>query len=210
MIVKPKHGVKKKREFPSDPLEMGDLNKLIAGLREDKMYQWEMYVRLSFVTALRSGDVLELKWRDVVNVDSLVFVERKRRKERSIQFDISVQEKFKELYLLANEPPMHLPVMCRMDVYDRTGEIKTVTQQYINRRLKVFKFKYNMDVEVSKFSTHSFRKTFGKYVFDSNGKTYESILMLNTIFNHSSIRQTQDYIGITSEKIDELYSGIKF
>lgn len=210
MIIKPKYGVKKKREFPSDPLEMSDFNKLVDGLRADKLYQWETYVRLSFVTALRSGDVLELTWGDIVRSEGFIFVERKRRKEREIQFDDTVQDKFIELHELMGKPDLSLPVMCRMDVYDRTGEIKVLTQQYINRRLKTFKFKYDMEIEVNKFSTHSFRKTFGKYVFDSNGKSYESILMLNAIFNHSSIRQTQDYIGITSEKIDSIYTSIKF
>ena len=62
MIIKPNHGIKNKREFPSDPLEMSDFNKLVDGLRADRLYQWETYVRLSFITALRSGDVLELRW----------------------------------------------------------------------------------------------------------------------------------------------------
>ena len=210
MIIKPKHGIKNKREFPSDPLEMSDFNKLVDGLRADKLYQWETYVRLSFITALRSGDVLELRWRDIVDSEGFIFVERKRRKEREIQFDETVRDKFIELYELCGSPDLNLPIMCRMDTYYRTGEVKVISQQYINRRIKTFKFKYDMEIEVSRFSTHSFRKTFGKYVFDSNGKSYESILMLNSIFNHSSVRQTQDYIGITSEKIDNIYTSIKF
>lgn len=207
---KPEFGVKEKREDPSSPLTIEDFNNLLNGLREDKKYQWELYARISFVTALRSGDVLSLKWEDILNKDKLVFVERKRRKMRNITFSKSVQEKISELYELLGKPNKELPIMTNNSTYKRTGKAIAYTQQYINRKLKTFKLKYNLEIPINKFQTHSFRKTFGKYVFESKGKSYEALALLNVIYNHSSIQQTQTYIGLTDEKIQDIYGEINF
>lgn len=210
MIIKPESGVKNKREESSSPLSMDDFNTLINGLHNDGLYQWEMYARVSFVTALRSGDVLTLRWKDILNRSELVFIEKKRRKERKIKFSLSVQEKFNELYVLMGSPDINIPFMSNMGVYHRTRSAVAFSQQYINKKLKNFKIKYRLDIPMHRFQTHSFRKTFGKHVFESKGKSYEALVILNVIYNHSSIKQTQTYIGITDEKIQDIYGEIEF
>lgn len=87
-------------------------------------------------------------------------------------------------------------------------EDKPMTIQCVNQKLKDFKYKYRL--KITNFSTHTFRKTFGRYVYDYNNHSAESLLLLNKILNHSSIQVTKTYIGITQEEIDGVFSSIKF
>lgn len=55
--------------------------------------------------------------------------------------------------------------------------------------MKEWKAKYKLDIE--NFSTHTFRKTFGRYVYDTSENKSEALLLLNRIFNHSNIEITK-------------------
>ena len=81
-----------------------------------------------------------------------------------------------------------------------------MTIQYVNMKLKEFKYKYHLHIE--NFSTHTFRKTFGRYVYDTNNHSAESLILLNKILNHSSIAVTKTYIGITQEEVAGIYASI--
>lgn len=83
-----------------------------------------------------------------------------------------------------------------------------MTVQRVNQMLKVFKHKYRLNIE--NFSTHTFRKTFGRYVYDTNKHSAESLLLLNRILNHTSIQVTKAYIGITQDEINGIFNAIKF
>lgn len=57
-------------------------------------------------------------------------------------------------------------------------------------------------------SPHTFRKTFGRYVYDSNNRSAESLILLNKILNHSSIQITKTYLGITKDEVNGIYASI--
>lgn len=205
-----KVGAYKKRSRAATALSMEDYKKLLAGLRDDKEYQMEMFCRLAFVTALRVSDVLSLRWSDFLGKSKIDFIEQKTKKSRTIPFDKSVVECFNELYKLMGSPDKDEYVMISRSLYERTGVMRPLSTQHINRRLKPMKFKYKLDVDVSQFSTHAFRKTFGRYVYESNNKSFESLNLLNMIFKHSNISTTQRYLGIVDDEIGNIYQGIKF
>jgi site-specific recombinase XerD len=112
---------------------------------------------------------------------------------------MEVATKFRQLYRLMGEP-------------DKSGYIfsnkgdKPITVQFINRKLKEFKDIYELDID--NFSTHTFRKTFGRYVYDQNNHSAESLLLLNQILNHSNLNVTKRYIGITAEEIGNVFQSI--
>ena len=81
-----------------------------------------------------------------------------------------------------------------------------VTIQYINRVLHRIFEKYNVNVQNG--STHTLRKTFGKRVWEVDGKSERSLIYLSQIFNHSSIQITKRYIGITQQDISNIYLSI--
>lgn len=184
----------------SDHLPYEEFVRLLNSLHEDKEYRWEMYARLSFCTACRAGDVLRFKWRDVLGKSSVTIVEQKTRKTRKIPFNPSVQKNFDELWKLLGCPDKGDYIMP-----SNRGD-QPMTIQWVNQRLKEFKQKYHLKIE--NFSTHTFRKTFGRYVYDSNNHSAESLILLNKILNHSSIQVTKVYIGITQEEISGIFDSI--
>lgn len=186
----------------ADHLEYSEYQRLLDCLHEDKNYFFEMYARLSFCTACRASDVLKLRWVDILNKDEIVIREKKTGKARKVKFNTSVKQKLLQLWHLMGEPNRALYVFEN----PKTGAPMTI--QRINQHLKLMNYRYHLNI--GHFSTHTFRKTFGRYVYDSNGHSAESLILLNKILNHSNIQVTKTYIGITQDEIDDIYNSIKF
>lgn len=201
--VKPKKIMAKKDQLTtSDHLPYDEYLNLLKGLHEDKQYMFELYARLSFCTACRASDVLQFRWKDVLGSRKCTVTEKKTGKTREIPINATVQTKIAELYNKLGSPDR--------DSYIFTGSNREtpLTIQYVNRRLKTFKVKYRLSID--HFSTHTFRKTFGRYVYDSHNHSAESLLLLNRILNHSNIETTKRYIGITKEEINKVFDSISF
>lgn len=184
----------------SDHLPYEEFTRLLDCLNKDEEYRWEMYARLSFCTACRASDTLKFRWKDILGVASVTIVEQKTKKTRKIPFNPSVQKSFHDLWELLGCPDKKDYVMASPQ-----GD-KPMTIQYVNQKLKEFKHKYRLHIE--NFSTHTFRKTFGRYVYDTNNHSAESLILLNKILNHSSIQVTKTYIGITQEEVAGVYASI--
>lgn len=184
----------------SDYLKMDEYNKLIKGLHKDRAYLWELYVVLSFATALRSSDVRSLMWSDVLYRDSFVKTEKKTRKTRKITLGKQAQQRIRELYEILKSPnPNEL-------IFQNTTTKRPFTIQYINRIMKHWRVKYRLNV--GNFSTHTFRKTFGRYVYDSSENKSEALIILNSILNHTSINETKVYIGLRDDEISNIYRSL--
>ncbi len=186
----------------SDYLPIAEFNRLVDSLHADENYLWELYCRISFCTALRASDVLTLCWEDVLDREFLDLKETKTGKSRRIIFNSTVSQKLAELYTLLGEPDK------KGSLFLNQNSNKPYTLVHINRLLKQFKVKYRLPIKA--FSTHTFRKTFGRYVYESKGKTAESLILLNSIFRHSSIDITKVYIGLRQAEIDKVFNSIKF
>lgn len=191
---------KKNQLTTSDHLPYEEFTRFLDCLHNDGEYRWEMYARLSFCTACRASDTLRFRWKDILGVSSVTIVEQKTGKARKIPFNPSVQKSFDELWKALGCPDKKDYIMP-----SPKGD-KPLTLQYINMKLKEFKFKYRLKIE--NFSTHTFRKTFGRYVYDTNNHSAESLILLNKILNHSSIQVTKTYIGITQEEVAGIYASI--
>lgn len=184
----------------SDYLPMEELKRLLAGLHADKQYIWELYVRLSFCTAMRCSDVLSLTWNDVLNRDYLIKTEKKTSKTRKILLNKATKKNIKVLYLLLNKPnPNEV-------IFKSSATGLPFTIQYINQIIKKWKYKYSICIE--NFSTHTFRKTFGRYVYDTSENKSEALILLNRIFKHSSIDITKVYICISDDEINSIFNSI--
>ena len=83
------------------------------------------------------------------------------------------------------------------------GEIISV--QYINRKLKAIEKQYELGI---RFSTHSFRKTFGRRIWNRNNNSEKALFMLGQVFNHSSIQTTKIYLGIREQEIANVYLSL--
>ena len=154
----------------SDYLNYQDYEALLSRLHQDKDYIFEMYARLGFCTACRVSDILKLKWSDIVGKTVVTVSEKKTGKTRKVRFSESVVKKFCELYVLLGSPDKN-------DLIFKSGRCDgQLSSQYINQQLKKMKVKY--DLPIDNFSTHTFRKTFGRYVYESDNRSAESLILL--------------------------------
>lgn len=183
----------------ADYIPFEEFKSFVSQLREDKEYKWEMYFTLSFTTGLRISDVLQIKWSDIIGKASYTTVEKKTGKSRVISFSQSTQDRFQELHKL-----MHIRDDKRLVMCTKSGN--AIDTCNINKDLKKLRDKYSLSI--SNFSTHSMRKTFGRYVYESNNKSEEALILLSQIFNHSSLAITRRYLGITGDEIKSVYNGI--
>ena len=193
---------KKNQLTKSDYLPMEDYKKLLYLLHKDRQYLWELYARLAFCTALRVSDILPLTWSDILHKGSLTKSEKKTGKVRKIPFNLNIQTRIEELYMLLKRPnPNELIFKSKF-----TGT--SISPQYLNRIMKEWKIKYKLNIE--NFSTHTFRKTFGRYVYDTSENKSEALLLLNRIFNHSSVEITKVYICNRKDEINSISDSIRF
>lgn len=186
----------------SDYLPIEAFERLLEGLHRDKKYVWELFCSIAFATALRVSDVRSTKWVDVLGKDDFFKKEKKTKKTRHISVDTTVRDRISELYVIMGSPDKSQPVICNQKTET------SFTTQYINRTLKKFRVKYQLPIKA--FSTHTFRKTFGRYIYDTAQDKTEALVLLNRIFNHTSIETTMVYIGLRQDDMNKAYRSIKF
>lgn len=175
---------------------------LFHRLRKDNRIKEYLLLGIGCYLGLRATDLLRLRWSDLLNKDEIVIMEKKTGKIRQV----SINESLKEIL---NYVTNHLVKMGRFNIdqfifTNRNGDIISI--QYINRLLKKTIADYG--VKTQNGSTHTLRKTFGKRVWEMDGKSERSLIYLSQIFNHSSVSITRRYIGIVQEDIRNIYLNL--
>lgn len=183
----------------SDYLPYDEYKRLVETLAKEKKYWWCAYCIISFCTGLRFSDVSKLKWGDIVDQRKIIVTEKKTSKTKSIPIGTNAAEHINKLYKALGSPKKTSYILAL------NGD-KPVTIQYVNAYLKHLKYKY--DLKIENFSTHTFRKTFGRYVYEKSGRSNESLLYLNRIFRHANIDTTMIYLGIRDEEISSIFESI--
>lgn len=187
----------------ADYLPYADYQKLVQTLINEKKYWWACYCILSFCTGLRFSDVCQLRWVDVLDQRKIIITAKKTKKTHVIPIGQNASDHFNSLYNLMGTPPKQDVILTTQ----RGVEGKAVSIQYINRTLKKWAIKYNLDID--NFSTHTFRKTFGRYVYDKGGQDERTLMYLNRIFKHSSLDTTMTYLGIRNDEISSIFNSIQ-
>jgi integrase len=188
---------KKGQKTTADPLSWEEFKRFLDELANDGEYKYLLIISFATFFGLRIGDVLKLKWKDLLGKKEVEIVEEKTGKTREIPIVEDVAKIILDSYLELN--PNEQTIF--------TGyKGKVISRQQINRRLKQFKEKYNLNIR--RFSTHSLRKCFGRRYFIKKGKTMEALITLSLIFNHTSVRTTMRYIGVTDDDIKKAYELI--
>ena len=191
-----------KRQTTTSGMEWNTMIGLTDRLKRDGHHRDYLLITMGCYFGLRISDLLSIKWKDVLEQDELLIKESKTKKHRKI----TINEKVKEaIDFCSNE--LRLKNCLIEDQYilvNRWGGQLTIS--YINKRLKVLFIKYN--VKVQNASSHTLRKTFGKRIFEMDNQSERSLIYLSEIFGHSSSSITRRYIGITQEKIADVYMNL--
>ena len=184
----------------SDFLPYEEYQRLVANLMEDGKYKYALYCVLSFALAVRVSDVRKLKWSEVLGSSKLIVQEQKTKKVKPIPIGEKTADKIEEIYIKLGQPKMG-------DwIFANRFNTAPVSTQYINRVLKQWKDEYNL--KVGNISSHTFRKTFGRYVYNKMGRTEEAIIILQRIFRHTSPATTMIYIGLRDDEVGNVFNEI--
>lgn len=186
----------------ADYLPWDTMLNLTHRLYRDGKYRMSLLVACGSFFGLRISDLLSLSWKQILG-ESFTLNEKKTGKHREIKVNTGLQEHIKECYKALGIKDPH--EKCFLNRY---GDVLSV--QRINIVLKEIKAKYMLK-DIQHFSTHSFRKTFGRQVVEMSGENSEmALIKLAEIFNHSSTAITRRYLGLRQQELKEVYDTLAF
>lgn len=201
------------KEHSAEPIKsMDDIIRISQFLIEKKRFRDNMLFIVGINFGLRVSDLRTLRFSHLIN-DDCTFRDRfpilekktkntrKHQRNRYISINTAVVEAV-TLYL-ENTPGVHLSdYMFRSASNNGCNENKPISKQAVDAVLKGVAKDLGLG---NRMATHSLRKTFAYHQMVMSGNAPRKLLLLQKMFGHSTAAQTLDYIGITSEEIDEAY-----
>ncbi len=175
---------------------------LVRRLFKDGKYRMSLLVACGCFFGLRISDLLTLTWEQILG-ESFSLYEKKTGKHREIKVNAGVRDHIRDCF--AALKIRDSKEKCFLNKY---GDVISI--QRVNVILKEIRVKYGL-VGIDHFSTHSFRKTFGRKVVEMAGENSEmALIKLAELFNHSSTAITRRYLGLRQQELREVYDSLDF
>jgi len=186
----------------SDFIEWEKLQSLTQKLERDGDWKFCLLITTGMFTGLRISDILTLRWNDIMGKEHIEVTEKKTKKVRKILVNQQLQETVSRISDKINhfDPNEFIFI-------NRFGK-KTISPQFVNWKLKELMKKYEVVKDTTKIKSHSIRKSFGRRVWENSERSEKGLIMLNEIFNHSSIKTTKIYLGIREKEIMDVYQNL--
>jgi integrase len=169
------------------------LNTGIKLMKEKKTELIGLYIIASIHTGLRTTDVKTITFEQIAT-GTIKLTEQKTKKKRSIRVN---EQLIKATEKLSRNNKSGLIFLSQKNA--------VISTQQLNRLLKIV---FASLLPTHCISTHSLRKTFGRRVYENNGRTEDALNYLSEIFNHASLRETRKYLGIRQEELNEIYLNL--
>lgn len=192
--------------------EISDVKKLDNYFKENNLYLHRLAFVIGLNMARRVGDTLSLKWKHFFmpngefRKDLLEIVEEKTDKFASPHINKAVRDAI-EWYVSetgcdVSENDYENGVFLQLSGTHK-GAILSDNgyRTALKKAAGAIGITYNV-------GTHSTRKTFGKVSRMLHPDDYDSMEILQTIYNHADTSTTKHYIGLTKEKIDRYYDDV--
>jgi integrase len=186
----------------SSYIEWNAIQSLIQRLERDGDGKFALLIAVGAFTGLRIGDILTLKWNNLLGQDNLRVVEQKTRKERKITINPQLLEIVTRIY-----KSQHGINRDSLIFLNRWGK-RAISRQFVNHKLKEIAAKYKITKDPTSIKSHSLRKSFGRRVFENNDNSELALILLSDILNHSSIKTTKLYLGIREKEIQDVYANL--
>ena len=187
----------------SDFIEWVKLQSLTQKLERDNDWKFTLLITIGMFTGLRISDILSLHWNDLLDKTNIEITEKKTGKQRKILVNQHLQETIQRIFGKLDHINPEQPIFL-----DRFGK-KPISPQYVNWKLKELVKKYQVVKDTTKIKSHSIRKSFGRRVWENSERSEKGLIMLNEIFNHSSIKTTKIYLGIRESEIRDVYQNLQ-
>lgn len=200
-------------EHAAEPIKsMDDIIRISQFLIGQKRYRDNMLFIVGINFGLRVSDLRTLRFSDLINDDCTFrdrfpILEKKTRNTRRhklnryITINTAVVEAI-TLYLENTRDVRLSDYLFRSQSNNGSNENKPISKQAVDLILKGIAKDLGLG---NRMATHSLRKTFAYHQMVMSGNDPRKLLLLQKMFGHSTAAQTLDYIGITSEEIDEAY-----
>ena len=208
---------------PAEPRKQGKKSEVYAFSVEDAKHvlsyfkdheMWTQYLLFTFGLnmARRVGDLLSMKWEDIFNPttgklrSSLEIREQKTKKYASITINQAVREAV-DLFLQHTGRNPAENFYGNFVFTQTSGNYKgrVITDNGYRQSLKKAATACGIEYNVG---THSTRKTFGAMSRMIHPGDYDSMQLLQSIYNHSDEKTTERYIGLTQEKVNRYYNDM--
>lgn len=204
---------KKGKKSEVYPFSVEDAKMLADYFKKNGMWHHYLIFVMSCNTARRIGDMLRLKWEDVydpktgeIRENLKEFNEEKTDKLANPRINPACVAAI-NLFVEKTECSPSADNYSR-DVfmqYSGTHKGNTISADGYRKALKkaavAVGIKYNV-------GTHSARKSFGMWSRMLHPGDYDSMELLQTIYNHSDTKTTKHYIGLTKQKVDAYYDDM--
>lgn len=208
-IVKNKKAGKKSEVFPFRTQE--DIKNMMNYFIETKSWHSYLLFVLGINTARRIGDTLNLTWEHFyfpngrMRRDILEFEEEKTDKLANPKINTACQEALKLFIEKTGIEPLEnykQPVFMQLHGTHK-GNVYSLSAYWksLKKAAEACKIDYNI-------AAHSTRKTYGYWCRKLHPNDYDSMQILQTVYNHSSEKVTSKYIGLTKEKVDRYYDDM--
>lgn len=172
------------KTYLDNVISNSDYRKLIRKLKEDDQIKWYMIVHTMACTGARISEVISFQIEDVSNGYAEIYA--KGEKLRRIYFPKELQIELMQWVEKENRTEGFL-------FLNKNGV--TLSASGINRMLKQFANKYNIDPKV--MHPHSFRH---RFALNFLIKKPNEIILLADILGHSNINTTRIYTRRTSQE----------
>lgn len=186
----------------SEPIEWNSLLQLSQKLERDGDLKFSLLISIGMYMGLRVGDLTRLTWSQIVNKEYLELQEKKTGKTRRILINQNLRETITRIHRKVN--PQNLDGF----IFLNNRGTKPISRQFINGKLKRLVTKYHTVKDPSRIKSHSIRKSFGRRVWETNGESEKGLVILSDIFNHSSVKTTRIYLGITQQEVYDVYQNL--
>jgi integrase len=165
--------------------------------------QWPVigfYIIFSINTGLRVGDVLKLRHPELSSLrpgEYLRVTESKTGKVREIQVNDKIITAYRRLAgkLVGRYAPGDFIFTSRKGGVYATESLNVILK-------KIFAG------YAPHISTHSLRKSFGRHVYEMNGRSEDSLVKLSELFRHTCMAVTRRYLGIRREELGSIYMNL--
>jgi len=179
----------------SDYLTTDEIHRLIRYFHRLGNPRMSLLIEFGVKTLLRFSDLNRIRWSDVLGKETLLLNEKKTNKRREITLGVSLQNSIEVTYKELGTPP-------------NEEFLFQYTLQHTNLLLK--EGGRDCKIRNKNISTHSFRKSGSRYIWENNGHSDEYLIKLSSILNHSSTSITRKYLGISREEIKDIYQSFDF
>lgn len=211
----PKRANNKKKGMKSEvmPFEVEDIKKILVYFEENKRWTHYLLFTIGCNMARRVGDTLSLTWEHIFDPatgrfrnDILEIVEDKTDKLANPKINQAVRDAVKR-YIAETGCDVTAngyknPVFLQLS---GTHKGNVITSDGYRKALKLAAKAVGIEYNVG---THSPRKTFGMVSRMLHPNDYDSMELLQTIYNHSDTKTTKHYIGLTKKKVDQYYDDM--